>query len=175
MFETRNDVICCSAGCRGGKAWHGGGAAGSQAISTFLRHPAHQAAVVRSGAKSRTVSRVRPVRDRTRATHTARCKRGHRCQAWSMAPRRRSWRPLSLLGWTPTFLPALHPAGPGRRCPVPFRAGLRSRYGGSRGRVCRPDARLQESRFKAEGRSGEEQNAEGAMSRPEELRGGEQS
>ena len=70
MFETRNDVICCSAGCRGGKAWHGGGVAGSQAISTFPRHPAHQAAVVRSGAKSRTVSRVRPVRDRTRAAHT---------------------------------------------------------------------------------------------------------
>ena len=41
--------------------------------------------------------------------------------------------------------------------------------------MCRPDARLQESRFKAEGPSGEEQNAAGAMSEPEELRGDEQS
>ena len=171
MFETRNDVICCSSGCRGGKAWHGGGAAGSQAISTFPRHRSHQAAAVRSGAKSRTVSRVRPVRDRTRAAHAARCKRGHRCQAGSMAPRRRRRRPFPPRGWTPTFLPALHPARPRCRCPVPFRAGLRSRYGGGCGRVCRPDAHLQESRFKAEGHSGEEQNAAGAMSEPEELRG----
>ena len=38
-----------------------------------------------------------PVRDRPRAAHAARCKRGHRCQAGSMAPRRRRRWSLSLL------------------------------------------------------------------------------
>ena len=158
------------------KAWHGGGGAGSQAISTFPRHRAHQAAVVRSGAKSRTVSRVRPVRDRTRAAHAARCKRGHRCQAGSMALRRCRWRPLFLLV-----------DGLRRFCRRCIRRGLdvdalshsgrdlQSRCGGGCGRVCRPDACLQQSRFKAERHSGEEQNAAGAMSEPEELRSGEQS
>ena len=129
MFETRSDVICCSSGCRGGKAWHGGGAAGSQAISTFPRHRSHQAAAVRSGAKSRTVSRVRPVRDRTRVAHAARCKRGHRCQAGSMALRRCRRRPLFLLV-----------DGLRRSCRRCIRRGLDVDALSRSGRDCSPDA-----------------------------------
>ena len=99
MFETRSDVTCCSADAEAERL-------GMEAQRPAPKRPALSRVTERikrrqfdKAPRVRTVSRVRPVRDRTRTAPAARCKRGHRCQAGSisMVPRRRRRRPLSLL------------------------------------------------------------------------------